>query len=313
MSLLTICQNVARDLGLPVPTTVYGNTDTTVTALYANSLRAAQSLHRKHRWTALVTEHTFQTVSVGPFTGNTTKGQATITGLSSTTGILANYYPNAGSFPIGTYVVSVDSSSQVTCSSVASANGTAISFMFGQDNYSLPTDFFAMVDDTLWDRTRFWKMRGSLSPQEWQLYRSSALGKASIERRWRVRLPSGSTAGASTQFSIDPIVQDNGSNLVFEYYSSYWCQSANGATQRTAWAADGDTALLDEYLIEQGLRWRTMNFPLGIAYAEQKEEYEREVDKAIARDGGSSLLDLSPSPRMHLIGPYNVPETGFGS
>lgn len=314
MSLLTICQNVAADLGLPQPKTVYGNTDTTVSALYANSVRAAQSLHRRgHRWTALTTEHVFQTVAVGPFTGDTAVNVATITNLSSTTGVVAGMYVNGGNFPINTLVSSVDSSTRVTCNQNATATATGSSFTFGQSDYTLPTDYFAFVDDTLWDRTRFWKMRGAMSPQEWQLYKSSALGKASIERRWRVRLPTGSTAGASTKFSIDPVVQDNGSYLVFEYYSKYWCQSSDGLTQRTIWAADSDTGLLDEYLIELGTRWRTMNFPLGIAYAEQRDEYEREVDKAVARDGGSTILDLSPSPRLHIIGPYNIPETGFGA
>ena len=271
----------------------------------------------------------------------------------------------------------------------------------GSSDFTLPADFGRIIDDTLWDRTRFWRMRGALSPQQWQLYKSSIIGRATIERRWRIRLPGGAVAGAPTVFSIDPPLSTipGGEQFVFEYVSANWVRSvsppyslqspsvANGGTgyalgdQFTVlggtstvpavgeitelassgtgvvsrfeiitpgnytvvpsspastsallgagsgltivttaatmfgvtapdWTADTDVALIDENLIELGVIWRLLA-RLGLAYAEEKDEYEREVDKAVARDGGNAILDLAPWDRLTLVGPYNVQEGNF--
>lgn len=331
MTLLSLCTNVANNVGVAAPATIVGNTDPAAVRLLALARRAGRSLALRANWTALVTEYTFQ------------------------------------------------------------ANGTS--------DYNLPTDFRSLVDNTMWDRTRFWRMRGPMSPQQWQLYKSSIIGRATIERRWRIRVPTGAVAGAPTQFEIDPpITGDTTSDFVFEYVSKNWCASgtnyeladavpvlpgtdyalddtitfrANGITtiapvavvtglvsgttglesleivtpgllssfpavisqfstsgsgtgatfeatgntippaSQPDWTADTDTAILDEDLIEMGLIWRLQE-RLGLAYAEAREEYEREVDKAVARDGGAGVLNLAPGDRLTLIGPYNVPETGFG-
>jgi hypothetical protein len=112
-------------------------------------------------------------------------------------------------------------------------------------------------------------------------------------------------------FSIDPVPTDNGAALVFEYVSTAWCQSSGGATQ-TLWEADTDTGILDEYLMTLGVRWRMMR-RLGFSYAEELDEYEREVSKAMAKDGGAAILDLVQGNNpINLLGPWNIPDSGFG-
>lgn len=260
----------------------------------------------------MVTEFTFNSVAINT-TGNWSNGGLVITNIPSTTGISAGFYVYGTAWPNNAQVKSVDSSTQITVYTgfAATAAGTGGTVTFSQSDYSLPSDFDRFVDNTMWDRTRFWKMRGAMSPQEWQLYKSSPLGRATVERRWRIRLPSQSLAGSSTKFSVDPVVTDNNASWVFEYVSKNWCQSSGG-TPQSNWTADTDTGILDEYLIELGVKWRILE-RLGIAYAEAREEYERQVDLAVARDGGTTTLDLSPGPRNFLISPYNIPETGYGS
>jgi hypothetical protein len=281
----------------------------------------------------------------------------------------------------------------------------------GTSSYTLPSDFRSLINDTMWDRSRFWKMRGAMSPQQWQMYKSSIIGRATVERRWRLRLPSGDAAGATVGFQIDPDIgtSDDSSTFVYEYVSNNWVRSAtnksivgvnpaasgsdyllgdapaiqggtgtpaqllvtsvsagvpllndqgqqlyaddgvtplysvqpggileaevvsggvysvlhgspagvNGGTGLGAtflmttagagqsdWAADSDVSVLDEDLLELGLTWRLLE-RLGFSYAEERDEYEREVDKAIARDGGTMTLDLAPYDRLALISPYN--------
>jgi hypothetical protein len=244
MTLRTICTNVALDLGVAVPLPpIYGSSVPAAQRLFAQARRAAQALHRRANWSALVVEHTF-----------------TATGSS---------------------------------------------------DFALPDDFAWLVADTVWERSRYWQMRGAMSAQEWQRYKSSIYGRSTIWRRWRVRLPSGASAGAPTTFSIDPPVSgvDTTSKFVFEYVSKNWCVSLppGGLPEMTdEWTGDSDQAVLDEWLIELGTRWRTAH-RLGLAYDEEKDEAEREEDKAIARDAGTAILNLVPSSRRDdFIGQYTL-------
>jgi hypothetical protein len=224
------------------------------------------------------------------------------------TTIISNQLPNA---------IRIFQMARRTAESIAlRANWTALvtEHVFtagGQTQFLLPSDFRSMVNDTLWDRSRYWALRGALSPQQWQLYKSSIIGTATIEQRWRIRIPSGSGAGTATEFTIDPTIgaTDN-STFVFEYVSQNWCTSASG-TPQSAWAKDNDVFLLDENLLELGIVWRMLR-RLGLSYSEEREEYEREVDKAVARDGGTATISMVPNPRLILVGPFNIPETGYG-
>jgi len=41
-----------------------------------------------------------------------------------------------------------------------------------QPSYAFPSDLKYFLDYTAWDRSQFWALRGSLSPSEWQRYKS---------------------------------------------------------------------------------------------------------------------------------------------
>lgn len=328
MTLLQVCINAAHNAGVDAPTSIIGSADPAAQRLLQLARRTGIALAKKANWTALVVEHEFF------------------------------------------------------------ANGTS--------DYALPTDFRSLVDDTMWDRTRYWRMRGAMSPQQWQMYKSSSLGQATVERRWRIRIPTGAADGAAPVFSLDPNIgnTDFSSRFVFEYVSKNWCASGtnyelaeavpnalgtgyavgdqitfnaagittvppvalvtaltnsttgslqtleivipgvmtgfpgaivqsattgggSGATffatattippaTQSDWAADTDTFLLDEDLLELGIIWRVLA-RLGLAYAEEREEYEREVDKAMARDGGTAVLNLTGvNSQIALLSPYNI-------
>lgn len=333
MSLLTICTNACNDLGVGVPTSIIGSTDPAATRVLQMARRAGLSLAAANNWASMVVEHTF------------------------------------------------------------TADGSS--------DYALPADYRSMVDNTMWDRTTYWSMRGAMSPQQWQMYKSSVIGRASIQPRWRIRVPTGAAAGTPVVFSIDPPIgaADTSTQFVFEYASNNWCRSATtyqanelipvaagsgyaigdlfsivgGTSTATAlglvtsltsggtgiataevsvpgnytvepsspaastattgagagatflvntttfegvgqvdWAADTDTGIISEDLIEMGVIWRLAR-RLGFSYDEEKEEYQRELDTAIARDGGTAVIDLAPGYDLPLISPWwSIPETGFG-
>jgi len=174
-----------------------------------------------------------------------------------------------------------------------------------QVDYTLPSDYERIVQDTLWDRSNFWEMRGPLTPASWQMYKSSVLGNSvSLRVRYRIR-----NSSSTKVFSIDP-TPSSADDMVFEYVSDEWCQSS-GSTGQSAWAADTDTGIIDEYLIELDTLWRVLK-RMGMSYGEEKYEAETEIDKALAADGGSGRISLNTNTGTHLIDAGNVPDTGFG-
>ncbi len=314
MSLLSLCTNVANDLALAAPTSIVGNTDETALRLLAAAQFAGEALARKpeNGWVAMITEYDFTTAATAANISGTVAnvgGVAQVSGLTLANAVQVQTWQGYGTgLPnnsIVTAVSNADPNSVVTLSQPATSTGTG-TFTFGQSDYALPSDFQRVIDNTIWDRSRFWAMRGPQSPQQWQLYKSSVIGRASIQRRFRFREISG-----AQHFSIDPVPTDNGSALVFEYVSNAWCKSSAG-TKQTTWEADTDIGILDEYLIQLGVRWRMLR-RLGFSYMEERDEYDREVQKAMAKDGGQAILDLTPNDQLSLIGPWNLPETGYGN
>lgn len=314
MTLLSICQAVAESIPIAAPAAIVGNTsDETAIMLLALANQAGENLARKpdYGWVDQVREYDFTTASVAQQSGTIANvgGVGKISGLTLGGRVQASGWVAFGTGVVNnsliTAVTNADPNSSVTLSLAASQTGAG-QFLLGQSDYVLPSDYKTPVDNTFWDRSRFWSMRGPLSPQQWQLYKSSVIGRASIQRRFRFRRsPTGGVI-----LSIDPVPTDNGSQLVFEYVSTGWCQSIGGVFQST-WQADTDVGVIDEYLIQLGLIWRVLRRK-GMSYSEELDEYEREVSKAMSKDGGAATLDLTPNDNLSLIGPFNLPETNFG-
>ena len=313
MSLLSICDDIANDTPVAAPSTIIGNTNRTASLLLACVNRAGKSLakYKGGGWSILGRETTFTTVAIQT-TANQTGGSAVLSGIPSTAGLSPGVFAAAGfGIPGNTYIQSVDSASQVTLTQpvLAGDDATANPITFGKFAYPLPSDFRRIITDTEWDRQRRWPLIGPRSPQQWQLYKSGLIGVATFQRRWRIK-PLIVAGQLANYFCIDPTPTDNGSVLVFEYISQAWCQSAAGALQAT-WEADTDVGVLDEDLISLEARWRYLR-RLGLSYSEELDEAMRETAKAFALDGGMPILDMAPVYSTTLVGPYNVPETGFG-
>lgn len=313
MTLLTICSNVAAIIPVAAPTSIVGNLDETAVRLLSAAQAAGESLARKPTggWFAMQREYTFTTNAIpnqsGTIANSGAGGVAVISGLASVAGVGGggSWYAFGTGVPNNAIVTAVGVGS-VTLNQAATTLGAG-TFTLGHGDYTLPADFQRPIDGTLWDRSRYWQMRGPLSPQQWQLYKSSVIGKASIRRRYRFRRQ---VIGSLNVFSIDPVPTDNGAMMVLEYVSNAWCQSQAGTAQ-TSWAADSDVGVLDEYVLQLGATWRALK-RFGMAYAAELDEYENEAAKALSADGGAPILNLTPTEMGTLIGPWNVPETNFG-
>lgn len=305
---------------MSVPSAIVGSSDHTATLLYALANQAGESLARRPEggWVQMIREFDFTTAAIAQqsctIANSGPGGVAVISGLTGIGSLVANSWVASGTgIPYGA-IVTVVTSTTVTINSPATQTGAG-RVSFGQSDYALPSDYQRAIDNTFWDRSRFWAMRGPQSPQQWQLYKSSMVGKATVQRRYRFRSANWLSGGTGTPgqavLSIDPVPFDNGAALVFEYASNAWCASATGTPQKT-WQADTDVGILDEYLLQLGLQWRFLR-RLGLSYNEEMDEYESAVSVALARDGSAPILNLTPNDQVTLLGPWNLPETNFGN
>lgn len=179
---------------------------------------------------------------------------------------------------------------------VTTSNGTA--------SYDLETDFDRLLDQSAWDRTNYWQLRGPLNAKDWQVYKSGLIANATLRSRFRIK--------ASTRVNklfIDPTPSST-RTLVYEYASTQWVKDAANTNGKTAYSLDTDISLISEELIELDVIWRILSRK-GFAYEEEKREAEDQIAKAFADDGGARVLDLGGPltvPQLRA----NIPEGNFG-
>lgn len=142
------------------------------------------------------------------------------------------------------------------------------------------SDFFRVIDGSMFNRTRHWQVIGPITPQEWQRKKASA-AQVSIRNWVRIR-------GDYVLFFPNPTAGDS---IYFEYISKNWCQSAALAAQAD-WAADTDTAFLNEEVIRLGTVWRFKKTK-GLDYGEDFRTYELALEAIFGADGARASIDFT--------------------
>lgn len=141
-------------------------------------------------------------------------------------------------------------------------------------------DFARICNDTMWNRTQARPVRGPLTDHQWQR-RKAAAAQVGAEFNFRIR-------GGAILFNPVPPAADS---IYFEYISSKWCQSSAGVAQAD-WAADTDTALIDEEIIRLGVVWRFLKAK-GLDYAEEFRTYEMALMDVFGPDAGKAIVDMT--------------------
>lgn len=141
-------------------------------------------------------------------------------------------------------------------------------------------DFARIGNNTMWNRTQNRPVRGPLTDQQWQR-RKAATAQVGVEYYFRIR-------GGALLFTPVPPASDS---IYFEYISSKWCQSSLAVAQ-TTWAADTDTALIDEELLRLDLVWRWLRAK-GLDYAEEFRTFELAANDLFGPDGGKDVVDMT--------------------
>mgnify|MGYP003394056902 CR=1 FL=1 len=301
---LALVQAAANELGIPEPSQVIGAADDTSKQLLALSNREGkeffQMANKNGGWQKLHKEYTFTTTGYST-TGTVTNASAVITAIPSTSGYSVGMLVTGTGIGINAAILTVDSGTQVTLDTAATATGTAVSLTFGVDNYALPSDLEYFAAKTFFDKTYRWMLLGPLEAEEKQILKYGIVAVGPRRQFW-IR---------NDRMYIRPVPSNLTDVLAYDYMSNAWCASAGGTAQKV-WTADTDTYYLDEDCFILGLKWRFLRAK-GLDYSQEFDTYMKAANRVMGRDGGARDLKLNAQAvAIGLISSNNIPETGFG-
>jgi hypothetical protein len=160
---------------------------------------------------------------------------------------------------------------------------------------SIPSDFHRLIPETMFNRDQNRRVWGPLDAGEWQAYKATLVTR--VDPAFRIR-------GDTILITPTPTA---GETVAYEYVSNKWCQSSGGTAQ-SAWAADTDTAKLNEAAMTLGVVWRWRKAK-GFDFAAAERDYERIVVDLIMRDGSRPRLYCGPVSRDRIPVAPQVPDT----
>jgi hypothetical protein len=172
-----------------------------------------------------------------------------------------------------------------------------------QVQYPLPDDYEHEIGDTMYAKTRYMQLRGSLTPGDWARNRNALpdLGRL----RFRI-------FGLPAMLNLMPtptLVED----LVFEYKTKNRVIHAD-TTFGFDYTEDTDMSIVPEELVKKGLKWR-LRRAKGLDYSEEFDDYEFARTSRLAQQlqfGSMPVAYRSPFDSEAFLTDGYVPETGYG-
>lgn len=297
-TMLELVQQVTNELGVATPTSVAGNTNQDVIQILALMNANGYEFLRRHAWRELTKQNAFYTQYITT-TGTWTTAARTIT-MASTAGLDTTYQVQGTGINQNTYIVSVDSGTQVTVNQDFSASAAGATAYFQKIKYSLPSDYESLVPRTMWDKSKHWEMLGPEDAQQWEWLLSGYISTGP-RIRWRL---------LGAYFQIWPGMS-TAEYLGFEYRSKGWAAAADG-TVKNSFTADTDTCIYPDRLIVNATKLKYFEAK-GFDTTAMMRNFLTEMEAAKALDMSSANLSLAPRPGTVLIGYDNIPDSGYGT
>lgn len=293
-TLLQLMDQVSGEMGLSQPTAVIGAGGNQTMQMLALVQRLGKDLVREFEWQRLVKSYIFQTTAALTKTGTTANGSAVITGMSNTTSLAAQQVVSGTGIGAYSQILTVDSASQITMDTPATASGS-VTLTFAAQDYAMPSGFDRMVSDTQWDRTDHWRNIGTKSSQEWQTLQG---GVISVGPRERFRIYDGKLRifpALTTVFTLS-----------FEYVSSFWVIATGGSSgSKATFTADSDTCIYPDDLMMAGLKLYFLKAK-KLDFGAELVEFSRTLSMAKAQDVPVAAASLAPVEFDPLVGPWSI-------
>lgn len=309
-SLLTLVQDACAELGLSVPGTVSGATDQQTVQMFALANAVGADLLSRNQWTALQTQAIIPVESPTVTTGTTNDNSPLIINVPTfPSGPATAYIVSGNTIPTSARVVSQGDVPPlapivITMDTNATAAMTNGAITISRDTYPVPADFVTFINDTQWDRGNHWRLQGPASPQEDQWLRSGIVTTG--PRRWFRQVGRGLDV---FRLWPPPGTNDVPGPLSYEYLSKYWAMDSSD-TPKARFTADSDTCIFEDRLIVEGIKWRFFAAK-GFDYSSQFALWQRQLDVAMARDGGAATLSMTRRRWPIFLSPANVQSGNF--
>ena len=296
-TMLGLVQQATGEMGLAVPSSVAGNTTQDVVQQLALLNAVGYELQREYQWQALNKQY-IVTVAFTTLVGSTTLNSTNMT--VSSTATISNLYGVQGSgINQACYVNAIVNGTNLTLSQPATSTNANATYTFTKVKYAMPSDYDRQINDTHWDKTKHWAMLGPETAQQWEWLIS---GYISTGPRIRYRI-------FGSYFQIWPFVA-TAETIGFEYVSNGWATSS-GSVVQSSFLADADTCIFNDRLMVLGLKHKYFQIKgFGDVF---KGDFDSELSKAKANDGGALILSMSPRQSEVLIGWNQIPDSGYGS
>jgi hypothetical protein len=151
--------------------------------------------------------------------------------------------------------------------------------------YALPSDFYEIVNDTMWSRTETELASGPLNEQEWQMLKGQDAVSALVPE-FRIEYIQGTP---TLIFLEAPGAQ----TLYYEYRSQNWIVHTSSSAAASLWTSDAERSLFDDHLFYRELKWRWQKakgseYGVDFTHADIQRDIKSSQDK-----GGSKKLSLN--------------------
>lgn len=174
----------------------------------------------------------------------------------------------------------------------------------GLASYALPDGFLRLIDQTSYNRTRQERLDGPLSAQGWQ-YLQALSASGTVEFWFRV---------TGTEFRLTPTPTAVFS-MALEYISRFWVLHLDDITPTDDRLNDGEDILwFDRRLLVCGVKLAFQRAK-GFDTTATKADFDEALARARGGDGAAPVLSLNHRGVLaqRLVGPGNLPDTGFGT
>lgn len=165
-----------------------------------------------------------------------------------------------------------------------------------QTEYILPEDFDRLIVGTAWQKDKYWQMRGSRTPQQWQRVRNRQSSTPYNQfRLLRTQNGQGSLQDVR-RFTLEPAPGEN-ITLVYEYVSTWPWVSEDGSTFKKVPDNDNDRSVLgdDIHILDTVWRFKKGN---GLSYSADLAEFEAIRDAMLVQDEASEAISVGYDRRF---------------
>lgn len=174
----------------------------------------------------------------------------------------------------------------------------------GVASYDLPDSYLRLIDQTQYNRTRQERLDGPLSAQGWQ-YLQALSASGTVEFWFRVK---------GYQLILHP-TPTAVFNMALEYVSCFWVQHLDDLAPTAEAPVNGEDILwFDRRLLVCGVKL-AFKRAKGFDSSAEQADFDEALARACGGDGAAPVLGINSRGVLsqRLVGPGNMPDTGYGS